>query len=519
MARGKKTGGRNFKPGHKFGNPKGACLPPDIKGLRAFNKFELERMINACIYLTEDELKEMLDNGQTGAMQKLVAKILYMAIKNGDIWRANFILERIIGKVPNAPLTEAETLMLPEAKKPEKKSFTEFCIASSYFEPFPKQIEMVEFALSDDVVRLLLGARGYGKTDYCTIMGVAYDLYSAWFDKLDLDLKTNLIITKSKSRNAAIINEISTALEKNGVPLDKSNSTVIRLEGLIGQDHSVEAITIKTSMRGRHPKRIILDDPVTDEDTSEAMRVLVKKKYDEAFKLCKNILVIGQPAHAYDLYSELRDIVKKLEVPHGSIPQLDSDLEAMKLAGVDQNSIEMSYHLRIPQNGSSIFSNIKYCDAFPTGDSVAFIDPSEGNDFTAVSIVKGYLAGVAVEGHQWKKAWYHCLDDIVAVFKKANVKKVCFETNKHGDQPLTQLRQSFSAAGLQAGVVGKFTTSDKHADIVSAGSYSHLIHLSKTSMRSYTDHVVKYEYGSKNDDAPDSLARCLIWLGLLKGTR
>lgn len=49
-----------------------------------------------------------------------------------------------------------------------------------------------------------------------------------------------------------------------------------------------------------------------------------------------------------------------------------------------------------------------------------------------------------------------------------------------------------------------------------AGSYAHQLYLSKQSDRSYTDHVVKYEYGAKFDDAPDSLARGLEWLGLLK---
>src|SRR5690606_30865887 len=148
-----------------------------------------------------------------------------------------------------------------------------------------------------------LGARGYGKTDYITILGVAYDIY---LNPLE---STTLIISKSKTRNTAIIEEIGHALKANGVELDKQNSSCIRTRDLIGKDHSCEAITIKTSFRGRHPGRIIMDDPVTEEDVSDAMRILVKRKYDEAYKLCHDICVIGQPAHAYDLYSELRPIL------------------------------------------------------------------------------------------------------------------------------------------------------------------------------------------------------------------
>lgn len=393
-------------------------------------------------------------------------------------------------------------------------TFKEFCEKSGYFLPFQKQEEMRAFAIDLIVTRLLLGARGYGKTDYCTIMGVAYDLYVAFKTGKDMAEFTNLIITKSKARNTAIINEISTALEKNNVPLDKSNASVIRVEGLIGQDHSVEAITIKTSMRGRHPKRIVMDDPVTDEDTSDAMRTLVKKKYNEAMKLCKNIIIIGQPAHFDDLYAQLRNIIETMLVPHGSIVDLDEDLDAMKAAGVDADSIEMSYHLRVPESGAAIFSNIKYIDDFPTGDSVAYLDPSDGGDYTALTIFKGLFDGLAVQGHEWKKAYYHCYDSLVEVLVKRGVKRLCFETNKHGDQPIIQLRELLAPYGI--GVVGRHSVGDKHASIEKAGSYAHQLYLSKQSDRSYTDHVVKYEYGAKFDDAPDSLARGLEWLGLLK---
>jgi hypothetical protein len=393
-----------------------------------------------------------------------------------------------------------------------KKSFEEFCVAAGYPAPYEKQHEMRAFAFDQKDPRLVLGARGYGKTDYLTILGVAYDVY------LFGTLTTNLIITKSKPRNTAIINEIADALEANGVMLDKRNASCIRVAGHIGKDHSVEAITIKTSMRGRHPKRIIMDDPVTDEDISEAMRQTVKRKYNEAIKLVQNIVIVGQPAHAYDLYQELRPLLKKMEIPYGSIPELDHDLEAQRLAGVDEASIQASYYLKIIQDGQSPFENIKYIDDFPAGgDSVAFIDPSDGGDHTAMSIVKGYGQGVVVQGHQWKKAWYHCLDAMVPILRARGVRKVCFETNATGTQPIGQLRDLLAPHGI--GVVGKHSDSNKHACIMSAGSFAHLIHLSKKSDRSYTDHVTQYEYKAKFDDAPDSLARCLEWLGLIKGKK
>lgn len=402
------------------------------------------------------------------------------------------------------------------------KTFDQFCVDAGYPSPFSKQVEMQGFAFNEaGEPGLLLGARGYGKTDYVTIMGVAYDLY------LNGKTTSNLIITKSKIRNTAIVEQIADALEANGVKLSKRNSYCINVAGFDddqpgpkskkkkGKDYSVEAITIRSSFRGRHPKRIIMDDPVTEEDVSAAQRALVERKYSEAYKLCKNITIIGQPAHAFDLYAKLRPALsRKMEVPWGAIPELDPDLSAMEIAGIDKASIEMSYHLRVPVTGNMPFGNIKYIDKFPNGDTVAFIDPSDGGDYTAVTIAKMVMNGVVVQGRAWKLPWYHCLEEMIKEFKLRGVRRICFETNKHGTQPLDQLRQVFGPMAI--GVVGVHSDTNKHATIMNAGSYAHLIHLSKESDQAYTGQVAQYEYGAEYDDAPDSLARLLVWLGLVK---
>lgn len=398
-----------------------------------------------------------------------------------------------------------------------RKSFAEFCVASSYPAPYPKQIEMSEFGLKETAPRLLLGARGYGKTDYGPILSIAYELYCAWFD--NNSETSNLIVTKTKERGSAFLNEISVSLTLNGVELEKDNASCIRIKGHRGKDHSVSVISIKTSFRGRHPDRIWFDDPVTEEDVSAAMRKLVLRKYREAYKLCENIVIIGQPAHNDDLYAHLKPLLKTMEVPYGSIPELDVDLDAMRAAGIDEASIQMSYFLVVPKEGQSIFCNLKYVDEFPVGDSVAFLDPSDGKNFTAMSSARGYLEGIAVAGKAWKRPWFLCLDQVVEECRRRRVKKLWFETNKHGEDPVNQLREAFKLANLPVSVEGHFSTTNKHASIESAGAYSHMIHLSKTSDTAYTEQVVKYELGVEADDSPDSMARLLQCLGLLKGKR
>ncbi len=423
------------------------------------------------------------------------AQIFWLKNRRPEIWR------------------DVKTLQLPPALETSKqpKSFSEFCEAAGYPLPFKKQVEMVEFGMCRKEPRLLLGSRGYGKTDYVVILGIGYDMY------LNPQTSTNLIITKSKERNAAILREIHSACIKNGMTFEIDNSTCLRVTGLQGKDHSVSAVTIKTvTLRGRHPKRTIMDDPVTEDDVSEATRKHVERVYNEVHKLCSNILIIGQPAHQYDLYGKIRGQVNTLEVPHGTIKELDHDLEAQRLAGVDEASISASYFLKVLTDGVAPFDRVKYMDTFPTGDSaVAFIDPSfEGGDYTAISIVKHHMQGVAVVGFVYKKAWNHCLEDMLPHLKKYNVRKLAFETNSLGTMPLDMLRKVF---GNAIGVVGRKSNTNKHSRIMAAGSYAHLIHLSKESHKTYLDHVVRYEYKAEYDDAPDSLASCLEWIGLIRG--
>ncbi len=424
----------------------------------------------------------------------VAAQIFWLKNRRPELWR------------------DLKMLQLPDGLKEKKaeKSFSQFCETAGYPAPFAKQVEMTNFGIAETAARLLLGSRGYGKTDYVVILGIAYDLYLN-------EANTNLIITKSKERNAAILKEIASACKLNGMTFEKENSTCLRLTGLHGKDHSVSAVTIKTvTLRGRHPKRVIMDDPVTEDDVSEATRAHVERVYNEINKLCGNILIIGQPAHKYDLYAKIRDKVKTMEVPHGTIKELDHDLEAQRLAGVDEASISASYFLKVLSEGTSPFDQVRYIEGYPTGDSsVAFIDPSfEGGDYTALSIVKGYMQGVAVAGFVFKKAWNHCLDEMVPMLKKYNVQRLAFETNSLGTMPLDLLRRTF---GDDIGVVGRKSNTNKHSRIMAAGTYAHLIHLSKESHKTYIDHVVKYEYKAKFDDAPDSLASCLEWIGLIRG--
>lgn len=440
----------------------------------------------------------------------------WLAAQKGNVAMLIWLGKNWLGQTDKVEV--AQPTPEPERKLTGKISFEQFCENAGYPQPFLKQLEMKEFVFDNPKQdpRLILGARGYGKTDYITILGVAYQIYLNPHDD------TTLIVTKSRDRNASILSEIRTACEKNGVTFERANASRLRVEGLIGKDDSVSAVTIKSvSLRGRHPKRVILDDPVTPDDKSEATRKQVKRIYDEIVKLTKNVSIIGQPVHKLDLYQNLRPLVQKMEVPYGSIPELDADLEAQRMAGVDEASIQASYFLNIVSDGSTPFENIKYIDEMPIEpgkNTVAFIDPAfGGTDYTAITIMCGYMQGVAVVGFAWQRSWEHCLDEIVELCERYNVGRMAFETNKTGEQPLDVIRTALKVRNLRLGLVGIWSNTNKHSRIMAAGTYAHLIHLCKRSNQAYTDQTIQYEQGAKNDDAPDSLASCMTWLGLIRG--
>ena len=401
----------------------------------------------------------------------------------------------------------------PEQIQLKIKTYEEFVKECGYPNAYPKQLEMMNFAIHGEDARLLLGSRGYGKTDYVTILGVAYDIY---IDYITGALKLSwLLVTKSDDRNATIMKEIAKCLTINGVALEKDNSEAVRVIGLHGKDDSVSAITLRSgSKRGRHPKKIIMDDPVTEDDVQDSTRRIAKRTYDELYKICPHICIIGQPVHKADLYEALRPLVKRMEVPHGTIPELDHDLVAQKLAGVSEESISCSYHLIVKAENPSPFENVQYIDEFPAEESIAFIDPSfKGMDYTAMSIGRGYFSGIAIQGKVWKKSWDNCIDEIGEAINKFKIKRIAFETNSLGDMPINLLRQRFPTVGI----IGISNTANKHTRIVNAGIFAHSIYLAKTSDRIYIDQVTQYEYNARNDDAPDSLASLLQWIGFVKG--
>lgn len=390
----------------------------------------------------------------------------------------------------------------------KQKTFVQFCEAAGYPPPYPKQIEMMEFVIRKDKPRLLLGARSYGKTVFSTICGLGYQIYCD-------PTFTALITTKVEKNGRRILKEISRTLQANGVELDTDNADEIRVKGLVGKEASVMMIPLGSSgFRSLHPKIILFEDPVVPGSVSESDREQVKTVYNEAMKLCNNVAIIGQPVDFRDMYQYLRNIIETLEVPYGSIPELDDDLDVQRSAGVDEKSIQASYFLKVDPEGDATFSGIERIEKFPAQESIGFIDPADGGDTTAFGIFTGHFQGMAIVGSAWKKSWHICIPEIREMCIKYRVKKLAFEVNKFGLFPLQKLREELHDIGVS--VEGKYTHSNKEVRIQLAAQFSKSLYLSKESNAEYTRQVIEYSPDANHDDAPDTIATFLEWAGRIR---
>lgn len=428
-----------------------------------------------------------------------------------------------------------------EDGKDEPKDFLEFCKLAGYPTPYPKQQEMRQFAFPDDpkkeLPRLILGARDYGKTDFVTILGACYKIYKNRQFYI-------LLITKEDNRGKEIVSEIKAILEKVGVALKGKSESKIYTKEATGKEPTMTNLSVRSKgLRGRHPDMVILEDIITPDDASEAERKRVEKVYEEVLKLTMNVVVIGQPVHKLDLFQKLRYLVDTIEVKYGDIPELDTDLQAQRAAGVGEASISASYYLKILEDSSLPFGNVKSCN-YSAQNAVAFIDPShKGGDYTAIAIGGMHFEHLIVSGFAFKRAWYDCLDELQFLFQFFGVRSIRFETNNLGDEPVNKMRL------LGAPCEGYNSNDNKHSRIINAAFFSEHILLQNfaeleqwyveqrianfkemperiqkdyekfmmeilQANQIFVDQTKTYEYRASFDDSPDSLAGLIKYLGI-----
>lgn len=91
-----------FKPGQS-GNPGGRPkLSPELIKHRFMTRETAIRWMSEVVHATKDELNEVMNDPSTPALKLMMAAVIAKGVKFGDHQRLNFLLDRLIGKIPEA---------------------------------------------------------------------------------------------------------------------------------------------------------------------------------------------------------------------------------------------------------------------------------------------------------------------------------------------------------------------------------------------------------------------------------
>jgi hypothetical protein len=101
VAKGQKTGGRNFPRGVS-GNPNGRPpVPDDVREAREADRVELARILHRVLRLTKKELAARFKDDATPALERMIVQLVRSACWGGNPYRVGFLLKQIGG--PSAP--------------------------------------------------------------------------------------------------------------------------------------------------------------------------------------------------------------------------------------------------------------------------------------------------------------------------------------------------------------------------------------------------------------------------------
>lgn len=97
MARGMKTGGKDFKPGQMPG-PGRPPAPPELKEARKLNQIDFELLVNKFLRMNKEDIQEVLRSNTSTTLELMIAGIISRGVTGGDQNRLEFILSRLFGK-------------------------------------------------------------------------------------------------------------------------------------------------------------------------------------------------------------------------------------------------------------------------------------------------------------------------------------------------------------------------------------------------------------------------------------
>lgn len=139
-----------FKPG-QVANPGGRPkLPDDIKEARNINQIEFERIMNRYLFLPADELSVVIGRPETTVLERLVGTILLKGVKRGDVARAEWALNRTLGKVKDRLQIESQSVRLTgRIPSTDELSLDNPNLTMAQLEAFQEKLAIIQTGLAE----------------------------------------------------------------------------------------------------------------------------------------------------------------------------------------------------------------------------------------------------------------------------------------------------------------------------------------------------------------------------------
>jgi hypothetical protein len=120
MAKGTKTGGKDFKVGHA-GGPGRPKLPDDLREIKKITPDFVHRLIAKFGRMDLEAIEKVVADKASTAFDVMIGMIIIKAVKDGDYKRLDFLFDRTVGKVLQQVQVETIEPMVIRGKESGKE--------------------------------------------------------------------------------------------------------------------------------------------------------------------------------------------------------------------------------------------------------------------------------------------------------------------------------------------------------------------------------------------------------------
>ena len=262
---------------------------------------------------------------------------------------------------------------------------------------------------------------------------------------------------------------------------------------------------IKTSLTGKHAKRVFTDDIVNVKDRiSKPERDLIKLQYQELQNIRNRggrIFNTGTKWHKQDAIEELMPNAKIYDCYNTGLMTRDKIEEIRQ--SMTPSLFAANYELKHIADGDALFTNPVFTnDETKIFNGVCHIDASYGGeDGTALTILKDCGDKLVMFGKRWNKHIDNCLDEILLLINNYKGGSIYCEDNGDKGYVAKEIRNKGHIAKTYHENMNKYIKISTYLK-----KWWNKIEWLEDTDTEYINEILDYTENAEHDDSPDSAA-------------